>query len=193
MRENTVYDAFVCCILSHGNTGNIFTTDEETIPILEIADHFSDTRCPSLKGKPKVFFIQSCQNDARRSESNERATAIEEIEEIAIEQLRKLLNTFPTLGIWSNILNQTNKSTRERHNLKLLTTFPIPRVLLSKPNILNQTKERHQKLKLLITFLKLSVLSMVSQSYSSTSIKLTSKLLNGKSQQICLFQAHQTS
>ena len=27
----------------------------------KIFDHFTPDRCPSLKGKPKLFFIQACQ------------------------------------------------------------------------------------------------------------------------------------
>ncbi|ESO04983.1 hypothetical protein HELRODRAFT_78474, partial [Helobdella robusta] len=58
--DHSYYGAFVCCISSHGLYGDIVTKDG-LIPILKITDFFSDSACPSLKKKPKMFFIQCCQ------------------------------------------------------------------------------------------------------------------------------------
>ena len=50
-------DCLVISFLSHGDTGVLYTYDE----ILK-SDHlwtrFTADRCPSLAGKPKIFFIQ---------------------------------------------------------------------------------------------------------------------------------------
>lgn len=56
-------DCFICCILSHGNRGIIYGTDGEEVPISELTSYFIGSKCPSLAGKPKVFFIQACQGE----------------------------------------------------------------------------------------------------------------------------------
>ncbi len=60
--------AFACVIMSHGRLGKIYGVDgrrcEGLVPITEIAECFSNYHCPSLTGKPKLFFIQACQSGA---------------------------------------------------------------------------------------------------------------------------------
>uniref|UniRef100_A0A2K6TPL8 Caspase-8 n=1 Tax=Saimiri boliviensis boliviensis TaxID=39432 RepID=A0A2K6TPL8_SAIBB len=56
-------DCFICCILSHGDKGIIYGTDGREAPIYELTSQFTGLKCPSLAGKPKVFFIQACQGD----------------------------------------------------------------------------------------------------------------------------------
>ncbi|KAM9736544.1 caspase-8 isoform 1-T3 [Dama dama] len=56
-------DCFICCILSHGNRGIIYGTDGQEAPIYELTSYFTGLKCPSLVGKPKIFFIQACQGD----------------------------------------------------------------------------------------------------------------------------------
>ncbi|XP_078085118.1 caspase-8-like isoform X2 [Mustelus asterias] len=59
--DHTARDCFVCCILTHGERGVMCGTDSEQVAISEITSFFSGTRCPSLREKPKLFFIQACQ------------------------------------------------------------------------------------------------------------------------------------
>ncbi|KAM6398364.1 LOW QUALITY PROTEIN: caspase-10 [Pluvialis apricaria] len=54
-------DCFICCILSHGESGAIYGKDEELVSIRTIMSHFTATQCPQLAEKPKLFFIQACQ------------------------------------------------------------------------------------------------------------------------------------
>ncbi|NXT17879.1 CASPA protein, partial [Syrrhaptes paradoxus] len=54
-------DCFICCILSHGESGAIYGKDEELVSIRMIMSHFTAERCPQLAEKPKLFFIQACQ------------------------------------------------------------------------------------------------------------------------------------
>ncbi|XP_061090790.1 caspase-8-like isoform X2 [Conger conger] len=54
-------DAFVCCVLSHGKKGFVYGTDGEPVSIRQLTQLFTSSRCPSLAGKPKLFFIQACQ------------------------------------------------------------------------------------------------------------------------------------
>uniref|UniRef100_A0A8C3S2R3 Caspase-8 n=1 Tax=Chelydra serpentina TaxID=8475 RepID=A0A8C3S2R3_CHESE len=54
-------DCFVCCILSHGESGLVYGTDEQEVPIRTIMSYFTARQCPQLAEKPKLFFIQACQ------------------------------------------------------------------------------------------------------------------------------------
>ncbi|RXN00252.1 Caspase-8 [Acipenser ruthenus] len=60
-QDHSNRDCFICCILSHGLKGAIEGTDGSSVSIREITSYFTGSRCPSLKEKPKVFFIQACQ------------------------------------------------------------------------------------------------------------------------------------
>ncbi|XP_063001356.1 caspase-9 isoform X2 [Elgaria multicarinata webbii] len=40
--------------------GGIFGSDGRSVSVEKIVDHFNGTNCPSLRGKPKLFFIQAC-------------------------------------------------------------------------------------------------------------------------------------
>ncbi|MGH0127032.1 UNVERIFIED_CONTAM: hypothetical protein FKN15_030419 [Acipenser sinensis] len=60
-QDHSNRDCFICCILSHGLKGAIEGTDGCSVPIREITSYFTGSSCPSLKEKPKVFFIQACQ------------------------------------------------------------------------------------------------------------------------------------
>ncbi|XP_025905541.1 caspase-10-like [Nothoprocta perdicaria] len=54
-------DCFICCILSHGESGAIYGKDGELISIRTIMSYFTAKQCPALAEKPKLFFIQACQ------------------------------------------------------------------------------------------------------------------------------------
>ncbi|NWJ01909.1 CASPA protein, partial [Crypturellus undulatus] len=54
-------DCFICCILSHGDSGAIYGKDGELISIRTIMSYFTAKKCPALAEKPKLFFIQACQ------------------------------------------------------------------------------------------------------------------------------------
>uniref|UniRef100_A0A3Q3INW8 Caspase-8 n=1 Tax=Monopterus albus TaxID=43700 RepID=A0A3Q3INW8_MONAL len=56
-------DAFICCILSHGNKGVVFGTDQKPLSIKEITRTFKATDTSALTNKPKVFVIQACQGE----------------------------------------------------------------------------------------------------------------------------------
>ncbi|XP_053355391.1 caspase-8-like isoform X2 [Clarias gariepinus] len=61
MEDHSKMDAFVCCILSHGEKGTVLGTDGIPVPIRELTLPFA--RCSMLTGKPKLFFIQACQGN----------------------------------------------------------------------------------------------------------------------------------
>ena len=57
------YKCFVCFILTHGKEGYVLGSDEGEVSIIDIARLFNPDKCPTLKDKPKTFFIQACQGD----------------------------------------------------------------------------------------------------------------------------------
>ncbi|KAF2985838.1 hypothetical protein EK904_002653 [Melospiza melodia maxima] len=69
------HSALACCIvviLSHGCQtshiqfpGGVYGTDGKPIPIEKIVNYFNGSNCPSLRGKPKLFFIQACGGEQR--------------------------------------------------------------------------------------------------------------------------------
>ncbi|NXI50835.1 CASPA protein, partial [Chloroceryle aenea] len=54
-------DCFICCILSHGESGAIYGKDGELVSIRTVMSYFTAKQCPQLAEKPKLFFIQACQ------------------------------------------------------------------------------------------------------------------------------------
>ncbi|CAH1267055.1 CASP10 [Branchiostoma lanceolatum] len=62
-RDHSNHDCFVCCIMSHGTTGKVFSSNDVGLDILELIKPLNATRCTSLCGKPKMFFIQACQGE----------------------------------------------------------------------------------------------------------------------------------
>ncbi|NWI39947.1 CASPA protein, partial [Picathartes gymnocephalus] len=56
-------NCFICCILSHGESGAIYGIDEKRVPIRALTSHFTAKHCPQLAAKPKLFFIQACQGN----------------------------------------------------------------------------------------------------------------------------------
>ncbi|XP_072219090.1 uncharacterized protein [Leuresthes tenuis] len=75
-------DALVIAILSHGEKGCIFGSDETEVRLRELTEPFRCGRAPTLAGKPKLFFIQACQGNSYQIGSLPcPPTAIQEEEE----------------------------------------------------------------------------------------------------------------
>ncbi|XP_064644728.1 caspase-1-like [Lineus longissimus] len=53
-------DCFVSVILGHGGNQELYCTNT-TLEVEELTTFFKGDRCPSLAGKPKLFFVQFCQ------------------------------------------------------------------------------------------------------------------------------------
>ncbi|XP_061108028.1 caspase-3-like [Conger conger] len=58
--DHTDMACFVCVLLSHGENGTLWGTDRQ-VPLRSLTSVLSAKRCPSLEGKPKLFFIQACR------------------------------------------------------------------------------------------------------------------------------------
>ncbi|XP_037684380.1 caspase-9 isoform X2 [Choloepus didactylus] len=71
-RDHGSLDCCVVVILSHGCQashlqfpGAVYGTDGRPLPVERIVNIFTGTSCPSLGGKPKLFFIQACGGEQK--------------------------------------------------------------------------------------------------------------------------------
>ncbi|XP_075588939.1 caspase-1 isoform X2 [Dermatophagoides farinae] len=62
MFDHTNYNCFVICVLTHGSNGILHTKDKK-FDTNKMFEFFTGSRCPTLVGKPKLFFIQACQGE----------------------------------------------------------------------------------------------------------------------------------
>ena len=63
VKDHSGYDCFVLWLMSHGDKDLVYGTDGGVVFLDTVRDLFSNSSCPSLDGKPKVFFIQACRGD----------------------------------------------------------------------------------------------------------------------------------
>lgn len=61
-QDHSDADCILVAILSHGELGYIYAKDVQ-YKLDTIWSYFTANHCPSLAGKPKLFFIQACQGD----------------------------------------------------------------------------------------------------------------------------------
>ncbi|XP_061760806.1 caspase-9 [Nerophis ophidion] len=66
-KDHSPYDCCVVIILSHGTEvshnrfpGAVYCVDGQYVPVQNITNYLNGKFCPSLQGKPKLFFIQAC-------------------------------------------------------------------------------------------------------------------------------------
>lgn len=64
-RDHKVHDSFVCCILTHGETNVVHGADSQEVNLLQFAATMK--LCPTLRGKPKMFFVQACRGEAEHT------------------------------------------------------------------------------------------------------------------------------
>ncbi|XP_056129579.1 caspase-9 [Lampris incognitus] len=71
-RDHSLYDCCVVIILSHGTEvshnrfpGAVHGVDGPIVPVQLITNYLNGQHCPSLQGKPKLFFIQACGGGER--------------------------------------------------------------------------------------------------------------------------------
>lgn len=66
-KDHSQFDCCVVILLSHGTEvnhnrfpGAVYGVDGQFIPVQLITNYLNGQHCPSLQGKPKLFFIQAC-------------------------------------------------------------------------------------------------------------------------------------
>ena len=63
-KNHDKFVAFVLIVLSHGGYPDcIMGVDNRMTSVERLMREFQAERCPSLKGKPKIFIIQTCRGD----------------------------------------------------------------------------------------------------------------------------------
>lgn len=62
MEDHSDADCILVTVLSHGELGILYASDHPYKPD-NLWSHFTADKCPTLAGKPKMFFIQACQGD----------------------------------------------------------------------------------------------------------------------------------
>ena len=60
--DHTDNDCILVAVLSHGELNILYGSDHAYKPD-RLWSHFTGEKCPTLAGKPKLFFIQACQGD----------------------------------------------------------------------------------------------------------------------------------
>ncbi|XP_028030458.1 caspase-1-like [Bombyx mandarina] len=60
--DHTDNDCLLVAVLSHGELGMLYAKDTHYKPD-NLWYYFTADKCPTLAGKPKLFFIQACQGD----------------------------------------------------------------------------------------------------------------------------------
>lgn len=59
--DHKKFDCLLIAILTHGSEGKLYGVDNESVPVKDLTQLFNGDQCPSLIGKPKIFFIQACR------------------------------------------------------------------------------------------------------------------------------------
>nr|CRZ24914.1 BMA-CED-3 [Brugia malayi] len=59
--EHKHLDSCVVCVLTHGEHGELYGTDDVAISVLEFVSCLNARNCPALAHKPKLFFLQACR------------------------------------------------------------------------------------------------------------------------------------
>ncbi|KAG7264701.1 hypothetical protein CRUP_035996 [Coryphaenoides rupestris] len=63
-RDHGGRDCVACVVLSHGAPGCVYGVDGKQVLLTELTEPLSGSCCASLRGKPKLVFIQACQGNA---------------------------------------------------------------------------------------------------------------------------------
>ncbi|KAL1117754.1 hypothetical protein AAG570_004069 [Ranatra chinensis] len=102
--DHTDCDCFLMCVLTHGEEGVLYAKDTCYKPD-GLWLTFTATNCPSLAGKPKLFFIQACQGSQLDSGVQLRTQTDGSSDRYKIPTFADLLiaySTLPGFFAWRN-------------------------------------------------------------------------------------------
>nr|KAG5694967.1 hypothetical protein BaRGS_024150 [Batillaria attramentaria] len=122
-KDHSMYDCFVCCILSHGNLGVVYGANGVAVAIRDLTSQLRAQLCPSLRGKPKLFFLQACQGLAEQAGYDCRDTESDAVEE---EEVQKIPDESDFLLGYSTIpgfVSYRNRQTGSYYIRKLTETL----------------------------------------------------------------------
>jgi len=57
-KDHSKFDSFVVIIISRGRGNDICDANGEKVSLEPVMTEYTATKCPSLRGKPKLFFVE---------------------------------------------------------------------------------------------------------------------------------------
>ncbi|EFX71181.1 hypothetical protein DAPPUDRAFT_309162 [Daphnia pulex] len=109
--DHSECDCVMVVLLSHGENGKIYTYDS-VYHSDELWFPFTSDKCPSLAGKPKLFFIQACQGSKmdkgtlmQCDSAKERDSVVEEYSIPTLADFMIAYSTVPGYASWRNTEN----------------------------------------------------------------------------------------
>ena len=76
-KNHSEYCAFALVILSHGDEGGVvYCSDGASITVEQISNYFTADNCPSLRDKPKLFFVQGCRGNEVIKSTSQLSTSV---------------------------------------------------------------------------------------------------------------------
>ncbi|XP_036354520.1 caspase-3-like isoform X3 [Octopus sinensis] len=95
--EHAKYNCFLCVILTHGEDDNqIYGTDGK-VNLNDLVEKLLPNRCPSLIGKPKLFFVQAC-----RGTKLDRGAVMHDADAFVREKYQNV--TSHKVPLWADVL-----------------------------------------------------------------------------------------
>ncbi|XP_015190533.1 PREDICTED: caspase-like [Polistes dominula] len=88
-------DCLLIVVMTHGHSG-ILCAYDEPYDIIDLWSPFSENNCPSLKGKPKLFFIQACRGD-----DVDAGTELQYEENTQFKQQLSSENSLPDVSVYN--------------------------------------------------------------------------------------------
>ncbi|XP_071114684.1 caspase-8-like [Haliotis cracherodii] len=67
LQDHSRCSCFVCVVMSHGSSKSIKASDGLDVNVDQITKQFTAEKCPSLRGKPKVFLFQACRGNQEQA------------------------------------------------------------------------------------------------------------------------------
>ncbi|XP_077861597.1 caspase-3-like [Saccoglossus kowalevskii] len=69
--DHSKADCIIVCILTHGSRVGVHGVDDKHVNVDKLSGLLNGLACPSLIGKPKLFFIQACKGTDEMAASQE--------------------------------------------------------------------------------------------------------------------------
>lgn len=104
---------FLAVIMSHGEDDDVLFGTDDTVTVTELVEYILPNICPSLVGKPKLFFIQACRG-TKLDKGTEKPDAMESTKTAKKKNQMKIplwadilisYSTVPGYFSWRNSIN----------------------------------------------------------------------------------------
>ncbi|XP_075147267.1 death related ICE-like caspase isoform X2 [Haematobia irritans] len=142
-QDHTNSDCILITILSHGELGYIYAKDTQ-YKLDSIWSYFTAQHCPTLAGKPKLFFIQACQGDRLDGGVTLKRVVTQTDAYSTIPGFYSWRNT--TRGSWfMQSLCAELAANGKRYDILTLLTFVCQRVAVDFESCTPDTPDMHQQ------------------------------------------------